>query len=134
MFQKIPKSVRLALPVIVIALVLTGWMRSSHGHTVRSEWAMDWIAIALDLTPDQQTGLHVIGQELLAEKQAFDGMHEEFHETFMAQIKADRVDQEGLNRLFEEKEQQWQTTRVNIIQKIRNPSQPLDVPATGQTI
>ena len=106
MFQKIPKSVRLAIPAIVIALVLTGWMRSSYGHTAGSEWAMDWLAIALDLTPDQQTGLDVIGQELLAEKQAFDGMHEEFHKAFVAQMKADRVDQEGLNRLFEEKEQQ----------------------------
>ncbi len=116
MLKSASLSVTLVVPVIAATLFLSGCAHR-YNEERRTEWAVDRIAETLDLSADQQTELTSIKDELLSGEQTFEGMQTELYEAFMVQAKSDTIDRKSLNRLFEEKEQQFRDARGFFIAK-----------------
>jgi Spy/CpxP family protein refolding chaperone len=75
----------------------------SHGHGHGADMAIAWMAYKLDLTDDQEKTFESLMGDVTAQKGELQKTHRQLHDAIKAQLAADTVDREALNRLVEEK-------------------------------
>lgn len=83
----------------------------------QATWVVDKISDELDLTDAQKTVVNRITGEVLAKREDFKGLYMGAVDEILVQIKGDKVDQEALNSLFQEREQKFKELRSFVISK-----------------
>jgi len=107
-----------AIIILVGVVIIAGWSRGQYHQASpekKIDWLVDKISDELELTDDQKTKLHGIKGDILAREYDFEGMRTDVYDETLSQAAGQSVDQEKLNRLFEEKEAEWKEMRSFLI-------------------